>query len=145
MKCTLDADIVRCAAPWPGTAARLWKPSLRSDLERGPRSKSTGSEHEGGRQRGVVAWPCCNPTLPQRYQRGDGPVVDSEEKFTDQIDVVVIDLQQAPSVRNRVLVDIFLLSIMDAHKGLDRFDNPLSVPDQISIGIFRREALRKTA
>ena len=147
MKCTLDADIVRCAAPWPGTAARLWKPSLRSDLERGPWSKSTGpltknrwpSEHEGGRQRGDVAWPCLLAAALSARRRLTSSTAREFHRS------VVFDRQQAPSVCNRVLVDIFLLSIMDAHKGLDQFDNPLSVPDQISIGISRRQALRKTA
>ena len=51
----------------------------------------------------------------------------------------------APSARNRVLVDVFFLCIMDAHKSLDRFDDPLSVSDQISVGILRREPIRKAA
>ena len=56
-----------------------------------------------------------------------------------------LSLSPAPSVCSRVLIDIFLLSIVDPHKGFDRFDNSLSIPDQISIGILQREPIRKPA
>jgi hypothetical protein len=42
---------------------------------------------------------------------------------------------------NRVLVDIFLLDIMNSHKGFNSFDDPLGVSDQIMINIRRSEAM----
>ena len=38
--------------------------------------------------------------------------------------------------RRRVLVDVFLLSIVYAYQGLDQLDHALCVTDQVSIGII---------
>ena len=38
--------------------------------------------------------------------------------------------------RDRVLVDVFFLGVVDAHKGLDRLDHALRVADQIAVGIL---------
>ena len=42
---------------------------------------------------------------------------------------------------NRVFVDIFLLDVMNPHEGLDSFDDPLGVSDQIMINIRWSEAM----
>jgi hypothetical protein len=40
-----------------------------------------------------------------------------------------------------MLVDIFLLDVMNSHEGLNSFDDPLGVSDQIMINIGRSEAM----
>lgn len=40
-----------------------------------------------------------------------------------------------------VLVDIFFLDVMNSHEGLDSFNDPLGVSDQIMINIRRSEAM----
>src|SRR5208337_1530189 len=42
---------------------------------------------------------------------------------------------------DRMLINVLFLSIVDAHKGLDRFDDALSVPDQVPIDFPGREAI----
>ena len=41
---------------------------------------------------------------------------------------------------DRVLINVFLLGVVDPHQGLDRLDHALRISDEISIGIFGSEA-----
>ncbi len=43
-----------------------------------------------------------------------------------------------------MLVDIFLLHVVNAHKGLDRLDNPLCVSNEVTISILGLQALRNS-
>ena len=45
----------------------------------------------------------------------------------------------------RVLVDVFLLRIVNAHEGLDRFDDALRVADEVAVRIARREPFGEAA
>lgn len=40
-----------------------------------------------------------------------------------------------------MLVDIFLLRVVNAHKGLDRLDDALRIPNEIAISVLRLKAL----
>lgn len=42
---------------------------------------------------------------------------------------------------NGLLVDVFLLGIMDAHQRFNSFNDTLSVPDQIMVRILGSEAI----
>ena len=44
----------------------------------------------------------------------------------------------------RMLINIFLLRIVDAHKRLDCFYDPLCIPDQISVCVFGLQPPRKS-
>ena len=44
-----------------------------------------------------------------------------------------------------MLVDIFLLNVMNSHEGLNRFDYPLGVSDQIMINIRSSEAVGESS
>jgi hypothetical protein len=44
---------------------------------------------------------------------------------------------------NRLLVDIFLLGIMDTHERFNPFNDTLGVPDQIMVRILSSEAISK--
>jgi len=44
---------------------------------------------------------------------------------------------------NRLLVDIFLLGIMDTHERFNPFNDTLGVPDQIMVRIMSSEAISK--
>jgi hypothetical protein len=40
------------------------------------------------------------------------------------------------SPRRGMLVDIFLLRVVDAHQGLDRLDDALCVSNEVPVGVF---------
>jgi hypothetical protein len=40
-----------------------------------------------------------------------------------------------------MLVDVLFLDIMNSHEGLNRFDDPLGVSDQIMVRILRSKAV----
>ena len=41
---------------------------------------------------------------------------------------------------DRVLINVFLLGVVDPHQGLDRLDHTLRISNEVSIGVFGRQA-----
>ena len=46
---------------------------------------------------------------------------------------------------DRIFIDVFLLRVVDTHKRLDGFNDPLGVPDQVRIDIFGAEIIAAPA
>ena len=45
--------------------------------------------------------------------------------------------------RNRLIIDILLLRVVDAHEGLDGSNHPLGIADEVFVGILRPQSMRQ--
>jgi hypothetical protein len=43
--------------------------------------------------------------------------------------------------RNRLLIDVFFLRVVDSHEGLDGSDYPLGIADEVFVGVLRPQAM----
>ena len=93
----------------------------------------------------AITWTLCSvATRDATGSQPNGKLLFVEVKFlsghSGVYELTSKSALQLHMASDRVLINVFLLGVVDPHQGLDQLDHTLRISDEVSIGIFGREA-----